>query len=242
MRTEPVEFKVEGQILRGNIYFAIKPKKLALLFLHGWTGKPNNNAAKVMAENGFNCMAFSLSGHNDSDGKIEDQTRQKSLKEVVAAYDYFKERLLEGAKIVAVGNSYGGYLAPVLSSGRELAAVSMRVPANYPDKGFSNAHQIETSKSSFVMEWRKQKVGSSETKSLRALHRFKGPIQIIEAEHDDAIPHQTVMNYVEAVPNEGQLKYDFMKGWPHSLGDHETCNKQFQKVLLNWAEKVEEKL
>lgn len=238
-----IAFNVDGQKLRGRLYRPVgKAKRPAFLFLHGFTGKPNDRAAAIIAENGFYAMTFSLSGHNDSEGKIEDQSRGKSLKETLAAYNFFKSKLPLEVKIAAVGNSYGGYLAPLLSAEKEVGAISMRVPANYPDKGFDEPQIGRGHEDPRITRWRNQKLNSDGTKSLKALRDFIGSVQIIEAENDDAVPHQTVQNYVDAVSDKRQLDYRFMKGWPHSLGDHEERNKQFQELLLNWANKVTKKL
>ena len=118
----------------------------------------------------------------------------------------------------------------------------MRVPANYKDADFDQPKLGLGHDDAELMRWRHLKMGAVETKSLRALHVFKGPVQIVEAEYDDAVPHQTVQNYIDAVADKNQLEYNFMKEWPHSLGDDPQRNKQFQEMLLNWSEKVNEQL
>lgn len=239
MHKEPLKFKVGGLTLRGNLY---KPKgdakNLALLFIHGWTGEPNENAAKVLAKNGFWAMTFSLSGHNDSEGKIEEQTRQKSLNELIEAYDLFCSNLPKKIKIGVAGNSYGGYLAPLLAEERSIHFIQMRAPANYKDEGFQEIQIGRGHENGDLMMWRDQKLRWQDSRALQALHNFKGPVQIIESEFDDAVPHQTVQNYADAVKDKSKLDYHFMKGWPHSLGMHPQRNKQFQKMLINWANKI----
>jgi esterase/lipase len=238
MSKEPIEFIVDGLTLRGNLFRpAGEEKPVGMLFLHGWTGKPNNEAAAFLAENSYWAMTFSLSGHEGSDGTIEDQTRAKSLKEVLAAYDLFKSKLPADFKIGVPGNSYGGYLAAVLTAERPLACIQMRVPADYTDEGFEELRAGKGSENPEVMKWRHQSRDPNATKSLRALHAFKGPIQIIETELDDVVPHQTVQNYIEAVADKSQLDYHFMKGWPHSLGDDPERNRQYQAILLDWLNK-----
>jgi esterase/lipase len=235
---EPVEIEFSGLKLRGNFY---KPhdeaKKLAILFLHGWTGTPNEAAAKLISENGFYAMTIALSGHGHSEGKLEDQTREKSLQEVLAAYDFFRQKLPENVKIGVAGNSYGGYFGAVLSGERELACIQMRVPANYWDDGADEPQLGRGHDDPNVMNWRRQAQDASATRSLRALHNFHGPVQIIEAEFDDAIPHQVVQNYMEAVKDKSKLDYHFMKDWPHSLADDPERNRQYQTILLNWLNK-----
>ncbi len=243
MAQENIEFEVNSQKLRGRLY---KPgddaKKAALLCIHGWTGKPNDNAAAFMAINGFWALTFSLSGHNDSDGKIEDQTRHKSLQEAIAAYDFLKTHIPTSTKIAAVGNSYGGYISNLLSAKRPLAGISLRVASNYVDERFDEKQINQTAEDNLVMKWRYLPLDYKDTRALRAMHEFSGPIQIIEAELDDMVPHQSTQNYLNAVKSKSQLDYHFMKGWPHSIGDDKERQKQFQQMLLTWAKKVNEQL
>lgn len=240
MKILPIEFEAGGLILRGKLYEADSPTKLAVLFLHGWTGKPNEDAAKMLAANGFTSMAFSLSGHNDSNGKLEDVTRGGSLQEAIAAYDYFKRLLRGGTRIIAAGSSYGSYLAALLSEEREAAGLSLRVPANYPDENFKEPQlpQAPDSGNTTLAEWRKRMIGYDATRSLKAINKFDGPIQIIEAEEDEIVPHQTVQNYVNAVKDKSKLDYHFMKGWPHSLGTDPARNRQYQEILFDWLLKL----
>jgi esterase/lipase len=190
----------------------------------------------MLAEKGFSAMTLSLSGHGNSDGKIEDQTRQKSLQETLAAYDLFKSKLPADTKIGVVGNSYGGYMAAILSTQREVACLSIRVPANYPDEGFEQPQAGRGHDDPAVAKWRLQKLNFNNTRSLNAIHQFKGPIQILEAEKDELIPHQCVQNYVDAVKDKSKLDYQLLKDWPHSMGPDPERNRQYQEILLSWLQ------
>jgi esterase/lipase len=240
MEVEKLEFDVGGLKLRGRLFKPAAPKPVAVLFIHGWTGRPNNDAAKLLAEHGYTSITFSLSGHNDSDGKLEDVTRAGSLREVIAAYDFFKTKLSPEVKVVAAGSSYGSYMATLLSAEREVSALSLRVPANYPDERFSDAQlpQAPDQSNTSLTEWRKQIIKYDQTRSLKSLHDFQGQIQIIEAEEDEIVPHETVQNYVNAISDKNQLDYHLMKGWPHSLGLDPQRNQQYQDMLLNWLNKI----
>jgi esterase/lipase len=238
MRQEPVEIIIDGLTLRGKLFIPEENKKnLAVLFLHGWTGMPNNDAAKALVQNGYTVMTFSFSGHNDSDGKLEDQTRAKSLKEVLAAYDYLKSKIPAAMPIGVAGTSYGSYMAALLSAERDVACLQLRVPANYWDEQFSEPQVKQGGDNPEVMKWREKILDAQATKSLRAINNFHGPIQILEAELDDLVPHQTILNYIDAVQDKSKLEHHFMPGWPHSLGDDTERNKQYQDILLNWLNK-----
>jgi len=243
MDVKPVEIKVDDAVIRGNLYIPVAPaKKLAVLFLHGWTGKPNESAAKLLAENGFHALTISMRGHNNSDGDIKRVTRQNSLDDAVVAYDFLQSKLPPQTAIGVVGNSYGSYITAVLSVERPIACMSLRVPAAYLDDGFDQPQSGQGNENPAVMAWRQKSQSFEGNRGFRAVHNFKGGVQIIEAEHDDAIPHQTTQNYMDAVADPGRLDYHFMKGWSHSIGDNQKMSQEFQNILLAWAKDQEKQV
>lgn len=240
MKVEPVELIVDGQKVRGRFYVPdSEPKKLAVLFLHGWTGKPNDRAAEFLARHGYYALTISYRGHNDSDGDINKITRQDSLNDALAAYDFLRQHTSETTKIVLVGNSYSGHIASLVSGERAVAGMSLRVPAAYIDAGFDRPRFDQGAENPVVMQWRQQPHSYTENTGLQKIHDFAGPIQIMEAEHDDIVPHQTVQNYLDAVRDKSKLEYALLKGWPHSMGDDADRNTEFQQLLLQWLQKIE---
>lgn len=215
-------------------------KPMAVLFLHGWKGVPNEEAAVVLAVRGYAAMTVSLRGHNDSDGDIRTISRQDSLADAIAAYDYLVSQLPKGYGIVVAGNSYGGYLAALLSAQRPITALSLRVPAPYVDEGFSEPQFGKGHDDPAVMQWRLAPHDYKGNKGFQAVHDFSGPIQIIEAELDDFVPHQGVENFRQAIKTNSQLDDHFMIGWPHSLGYEVPRNGEFQKILLDWLNTLTE--
>lgn len=241
--SEAIQFEVDGNKLSGQIYKSEKSKlDLAMMFLHGFDGSQNTSAAQYLAKNGLYTMTFAMRGHSGSDGNINTISRADSLNDALAAYDLFKSRLPKDIKIVVSGSSYGGYITALLSQQRELDGISLRVPANYPEEGFNEPSIGQRHDIPGVMDWRRKKLDPEATKALQALHSFNGNIQIIEAENDEFVPHETVQNYVDAAGNKKSLEYHFMKGWTHSLGADELRNKQFQELLLNWAKRIAKKI
>ena len=240
---EPVELSVDKQAVAGRLYgLQTKIKKPAFLFLHGWTGKPNDNAAETLAKNGYYAMTLIMRGHKGSDGDIKTVTALDSLHDACAAYDFLKTYIGNETPIVVVGNSYGSYIAILLTEKRRVDALSLRVPAGYPDELLGLPKWGKGHDDPIVAKWRTERTHYSDNKALHLLHDFKGPVQIIEAERDDVVPHQTVMNYKNAVSNETQLNYHFMKDWPHSLGTDRNRNQQFQQLLVTWANQLESTL
>jgi len=236
---EAVEIRVDGQTIRGRLY---KPdgeaKPLAVLLLHGWTGRANDDAAAVLVAHGYSVLTVHLRGHGDSDGDINTVTRQNGLDDAVAAYDFLAAHVPTGAGIAVVGNSYGCYMAALLSHERKVAALSLRVPAAYQDGGFDRPKMGQGNGSGVVMEWRRTPHDWHGNRGFEAVHAFTGPIQILEAENDDVIPHQTVENYKVAAANPAQIEYHLMAGWPHSMGMDPERNRQFQELLLSWLDGV----
>jgi len=239
MKHKKVEFKDGSLVLRGDLFTPQNmPKKHAILFLHGWTGRPNNSAAEVVAKDGYTALTFSFEGHNNSDGNINTVTRNSALSNAVRAYDFFREKTGEDVEIVAVGSSFGSYIATLLTTVRNCSDMSLRVPANYIDEGADQPQNGQGHKNPNVTEWRLKKLGSHETKSLLAVHDFAGHIQIIEAAHDELIPHRAVQNYVDVCPDPDKLDYRVMQGWPHSLSTDEKRNIEFQELLISWLKEL----
>ena len=87
-------------------------------------------------------------------------------------------------------------------------------------------------------EWRNHLHDSNETMALRAVHAFNGPLQIIEAGKDDHVPQPTVKGFANAYQHPDKLEYNYMEDWPHSLGDDEKRNQEFQEMLLKWIERL----
>jgi len=239
MQQEAVEMQVDGQTMRGRLYTPQgDAKPLAVLLLHGWTGRANYDAAAMLTQHGYHVLALHIRGHGDSDGDINKVTFRNGLDDVTAAYDFLAAHIPAGMGIAVVGNSYGGYMAALLSRERPVVALSLRVPAAYTDDGFDAPKKGQGSNDPAVMEWRHTPHDWQGNRGFEAMHAFAGPVQIIEAESDADVPHQTLENFKAAVADPARLEYHFMKGWPHSLGSDPERNRVFQELLLNWLDKV----
>jgi hypothetical protein len=55
----------------------------------------------------------------------------------------------------------------------------------------------------------------------------------MESEKYDRVPHQTIMNYVNAVNNRNKLTHVFMKGAPHSIKEGKFRN-EIERILIKW--------
>ena len=173
-----------------------------VLFVHGWTGSQDANdvaLAAQLAEDGFGTMTFDLGGHGLSAGNAEDFTAADFLAQTVAAYDRLMNLVGVGQHTVSVcGTSLGAYLGVLLSVERPVSALSLRVPAHYPDDTFASVSVGAYARSDLPLSWRALPLAPNATRALRALRQFRGPVQIIEAARDEVIPRATIVNYLNA--------------------------------------------
>src|SRR5687768_16113017 len=94
------DLSVDGQAVSTQFFSPTgNKKKLALLFLHGWRGRPNHRAGEFLAQNGFPALTVIMRGHEGSEGDIKTVTGGDSLKDAEAAYDFLKSQIGEDCEI-----------------------------------------------------------------------------------------------------------------------------------------------
>jgi len=229
-----ISFKSDGYKLAGNLFIPEgNPKNIAFLFIQGWTGHQNTLAAQVLTKLGYITMTYDMRGNRDSEGNIANFSRADFIKDATVAYDFLKQEVGPETKIGVIGSSFGGYTAILLSEKRDVSCMSLRVPANYPDEGFNKPQQVQHESGEFE-EWRKKKLSFSENHTLKALHNFKGKVQIIEAEKDEMVDAQVPKNYADAIDDKSHLTYDLLVGAPHRLATPE-LQAEFEKMLVAWV-------
>ena len=237
-----IDFIVDRNKLKGTLVFPekLKQKNPAILFIHGWASKRERNYqyAKSLAKLGYISFLFDMRGHGDSEGNIHTATTKEFLDDVLAAYDYLVNVVgVDKESIVVVGSSFGGYLAALLAARRNVKRLVLRVPADYPKDAF-NKPKMQTSGSGNpdVFAWRKQPRNPGETFALTAIADFNGKILIIESEKDDAVPHETVQNYANAVKDKSRLIHIVMRNAPHSIKEG-PFRDEVEKILVGWFKK-----
>lgn len=215
------------------------PEKLqqrnpAILFIHGWRSSQQGvlGYAEALAQKGRICMTFDLRGHGSSQGNINLLTRQDFLDDVLTAYDSLLTAVeVDPDAISVVGSSFGGYLAALLTTRRNVKYVALRAPADYPNEGFEQPQVLFSDAKSSV--WRMQEHQPHESLALNALHTFSGEVLIVESGKDDQIPHQTIANYINALRDKERLTSVVMKEAGHRLQDHQ-LRAEYQHILLHW--------
>lgn len=232
-----ISFSSDGYKLACNLFVPSgKPKKLAFLFIQGWTGHQNIEAAQALTKLGFVTMAYDMRGNRESEGNLAEFTRADFVKDSTVAYDYLRQQVGKETAIGVVGSSFGSYTAVLLSEKRNIYCLSLRVPASYPDEGFDEPQLAQGDPDGF-MEWRKKKLDYTQNHAFKALHNFKGKIQIIEAEKDDLVPSQAPKNYADAIVDKAQLTYEVVPNAPHRLAN-EQLQVDYEKRLTAWVKSL----
>jgi hypothetical protein len=213
----------------------IRPRA-RVLFVHGWTGAQDANdvrLARVLAREGFLCLSFDLGGHGQSSGHLMDFTLAQFLAQTRAAFDWLASANAEGGPIAVCGCSLGGYLSMLLARERPVAALSLRVPANYPDDIFSTTPVGRYIESGASRAWRSEMRGAEENMALAALRDFGGPVQIIAAGRDESIPLQTIRNFLAAADSV-RLDYHLLEEATHTLYEIPAMGTLSFRLLRNW--------
>jgi len=235
MKSSKISFVSDGYKLAGHLFIPDgKPKKLAFLFIQGWQGHQNLPAAQTLANLDYTTMTYDMRGNEESEGNIADFSREDFIKDAGVAYDYLKQQVGEDVAIGAIGSSFGSYTAVLLTEQRDAYCLSLRVPATYPDEGYTDP-QLAQFDSKEQEEWRKKEVSYTENHGFKLLHDFKGKVLIIEAGADEIVNAQAPKNYANAVADKTKLTYKVMLGAPHRL-ENERLQTEYEKLLTAWVE------
>lgn len=233
-----ITFESDNLKLDGTIFYpTTEGKHPAILFVHGWTSERERSFqyAKSLADLGYICMLFDMRGHGSSEGNINTTLTKEFLDDVLAAYDYLVDvDGVEKENISVVGSSFGGYLAAILTSKRNVKNLSMRVPADYANDEFDKPKmQTSGGENPEIFAWRSQPRKPGETFALDAISKFSGDVQIIESEKDDVVPHQIMENFANAIKDKSKLTHVVVKNAPHSIQDG-LFKDEVNRLLVSW--------
>lgn len=234
-----VRFTVDGNTLRGTFFYPqpMKAKNPAILFIQGWTGdmRRSYGYARALSKLGCICFLFDVRGHGQSEGDIKKTTTREFLNDVVSAYDVVaKANGVDPNNMSVIGGSFGGYLGSILTTKRKVTNLALRVPADYRDAWFDKI-KWETSGVTTPEVWafRKRLKKPSESMALAAMHKFNGNVLIVESEKDTVVPHETMVNYANAVSDKTKLTHIVIKGAPHSIKRGPFRDK-VEKIYVDW--------
>ncbi len=209
----------------------ITPKTHSFFFIHGWGGSKESNTLFVseLSKRGFVCDAFDLPGHGKSEIRRSTLSREDFFNFVIKRFDTFVGE--NRKEVILVGTSFGAYLGILLPELRKVDTLALRVPAHYPDEGWNEPQEKQSGLNESVISWRNKKLHHGETRALRALHTFSGNIIIVESEFDELVPHQTILNYINAITDKNKLIHLVLSGAHHQLKTTEEKEKFFELIM-----------
>ena len=229
-----VEITVEGQHLEGTLLTPASSLP-GVLFVHGWGGSQATDLvrAREIAALVCVCLTFDLRGHAGTKSQFESVTRDENLRDLIAAYDALVHHpAVDRSAVAVVGSSYGAYLAALLTEARRVRWLALRVPALYRDEEWEVAkRQLDRD---VLAAYRRTSVSFKENRALRACSRYGGDVLIIESEHDDYIPHETIISYRAAFRRAHSLTYRVIGGADHGLSQVEHQHA-YTSLLMNWT-------
>lgn len=206
-----------------------------ILFVHGWGGSQAQDLERAQEISGLGCvcMTIDLRGHGHHANEMGSVTRPQNLDDLIAAYDWLAAQSnVEPTAIAAVGISYGGYLASILSSLRPIRWLALRAPALYEDKNWEMPKKQLNADLSLA-HYRRQRIQSADNRALRACADFRGDALIIESECDSIIPHAVIENYVAAFSAARSLTSRVISGADHALSTPE-AQQNYTTLLTSW--------
>ena len=234
VRLDPVEIGIGPEQVSGTL-LSPAPVLPGVLFVHGWGGSQEHDLGRARQAAGIGCvcLTFDLRGHERTASQYESVTRPQNLDDLLAAYDWFAARAeVDPAAIAVVGISYGGYLASLLAARRPVRWLALRSPALYKDQGW------ELPKRSLHADpdlhaFRRRRVAWQDNRALAACHGFQGDVLLVEAEHDEIVPHAVIENYAAAFSTAASLTKRRIDGADHAFSGKPE-QKAYTDVLVGW--------
>ncbi|MBF8755807.1 MAG: S9 family peptidase [Pseudomonas putida] len=233
IQSETVELQVEDGRIAGTV---VSPgsKMPAILFVHGWGGSQQRDLARARQITGLGCvcMTFDLRGHEKTESQRLTVTRQQNLDDLLAAYDRLASHpAVDPSAIALIGSSYGGYLATLLTTQRPVKWLALRVPALYWDEDWGTPKQALDRQR--LNNYRQRILGPADNRALAACAEFGGDVLLVESEHDDYVPHNTLMSYRSAFVAAHSLTHRIVDGADHALSSEES-QKGYSSILASW--------
>ena len=206
-----------------------------MLFVHGWGGSQSQDLARAREAAGLGsvCLTFDLRGHEPQSTTFHLVTRADNLEDLVAAYDWLAQRPgIDADAIAVIGVSYGGYLAALLTETRAVRWLALRSPALYKDAQW-NAPKLDLHLDADLPAYRRRHIAAQDNRALRACSAYTGDVLIVEAEHDEIVPHPVIENYLAAFTQVNSLTSRRIGGADHAFSA-DRAQKEYTDALIRW--------
>ena len=235
--SKSIELLVNDEAIAGTL-LAPEPRMPGILFVHGWGGSQERDMqrGRHIAGLGCVCLTFDLRGHEKTQLQKQTVTRAHNLEDMLVAYDHLVQHpATDPERIAVIGTSYGGYLATILTTLRPVRWLAMRVPALYWDHEWDLPKQRLNREQ--LMRYRQKPLGPQDNQALAACAAFAGDVLIVESEHDEHVPHSTIMNYRSSFRRAHSMTHRIIDGADHGLSD-ERCQRAYTSILTAWISEM----
>ena len=81
--------------------------------------------------------------------------------------------------------------------------------------------------------YRRRRIDWQHNQALRACAAFRGDVLLVQAEHDDVVPHTVMDNYVAAFAHSRSLTRRQVDGADHAFTT-ESAQKSYNAILCKW--------
>ncbi|MDR7135654.1 dienelactone hydrolase [Lysobacter niastensis] len=238
VRLESLELKVEQDCICGSV---LSPASAlpGVLFVHGWGGSQRQDLVRAREAAGLGCvcLTFDLRGHERTAMQWENVSRAQNLADLLSAYDWLAAQPnVDPASIAVSGISYGGYLSTLLTARRPVRWLALRSPAIYKDEGWHQAKR-QLHMDADLPAYRRRRVDWQENEALRACADFRGDVLLVQAEHDDVVPHMVMNNYVAAFVHVRSLTRRQVDGADHTF-NAPPAQKAYNAILCKWLREM----
>jgi esterase/lipase len=233
----PVKFIVGGMAIAGNLFMPkdVKYPLPGVILYHGRGGNQQKQIprAEFLCARGIVCLTFDNRGRGESDGDFQTLTLADGLKDSLTAYDLLVSRKEVDVKRVGIlGESFGGYLAAIVSSQRDVKSIVLSVPAVYRNEWMKESYAYIENNRGEVTKFR-ESGHISETYSLQAISRFTGSLLIISAENDVIVPNNVPEMYYNQAKSSREKKTAIILGADHKLSKSE-WKEEFNRLAAEW--------
>lgn len=231
--SQTIDIQVDNETLAGTL-MAPEQKVPGILFVHGWGGSQQRDLARAKGIAGFGCvcLTFDMRGHERTSAIKQTVTREQNLADIVAAYDQLASHpSIDPEKIAVIGSSYGGYLAAFLTELRPVRWLALRVPALYWDEEWTVPKQLLDRER--LARYRRTLCLPEQNRALACCAKFTGDVLLVESEHDDYVPHTTLMSYRAAFEKAHSLTHRIVDGADHALSQ-DSDQKAYTSILNGW--------
>lgn len=235
--SDPIELLVGDELIAGTL-LAPQQRMPGILFVHGWGGSQERDMlrGRHIAGLGCVCLTFDLRGHEKTLEQRQTITREQNLQDMLVAYDrLIQHPATDPERIAVIGTSYGGYLATILTTLRPVRWLAMRVPALYWDGQWQvPKQQLDRPR---LMQYRETRLGPEDNRALAACADFTGDVLIVESEHDEHVPHTTIMNYRSSFHQAHSMTHRIIDDADHGLSS-ERCQQAYTSILVGWISEM----